>query len=198
MTPLTYREKRVLDYISARFSETGYSPSVRDIKDAVGFKSTATVYAYIEKLIEKGYLRKDANKSRSLRPESSAPIYRVPVLGTVRAGQPILAYEECDGFVSFCSDGRRFAPDSLFALKITGMSMKKAGIMDGDTVIVEKTSYAENGEIVVVLLEDEATVKTFYKENGRYRLQPENDELEPIFADEVEVLGKVVANVRYY
>ena len=188
----------MLDYISARFAETGYSPSVRDIMSAVGFKSTATVYAYIEKLIEKGYLKKDPNKSRSLRPESASPTYRVPVLGSVRAGQPIYAYEEPDGYVSFCSDGRKFQPESLFALKIIGTSMIKAGIMEGDTVIVEKSDYAENGEIVVALVGDEATVKTFYKENGHYRLQPENDELLPIIVDEVEILGKVVSDIRYY
>ena len=198
MTALTEKEKQVLDYISARFAETGYSPSVRDIMSAVGFGSTATVYAYIEKLIEKGYLKKDPNKSRSLRPESAAPTYRVPVLGSVRAGQPIYAYEENDGYVSFCSDGRRFPPEKLFALKIIGTSMIKAGIMEGDTVIVEKAAYAENGDIVVALVGDEATVKTFYKENGHYRLQPENDELEPIIVNEVEILGKVIANVRYY
>lgn len=198
MTQLTDREKQVLDYISECFAQTGYSPSVRDIMGAVGFGSTATVYAYIEKLIEKGYLKKDPNKSRSLRPESASPTYRVPVLGSVRAGQPIYAYEEPDGYVTFCSDGRKFPADSLFALKIIGTSMIKAGIMDGDTVIVQKCEYAENGEIVVALIEDEATVKTFYKENGHYRLQPENDTMKPIIVDQVEILGKVVSNIRYY
>ena len=198
MTALTAKEKQVLDYISACFAETGYSPSVRDIKAAVGFGSTATVYAYIEKLIEKGYLKKDPNKSRSLRPESASPVYRVPVMGSVRAGMPIYAYEENDGYVNFCSDGRRYQPESLFALRIIGTSMKNAGIMEGDTVIVEKTDVAENGELVVALIDDEATVKTFYKENGHYRLQPENDSLAPILVDSVEILGKVVANIRYY
>lgn len=198
MIALTDKEKKVLDYISERFAQTGYSPSVRDIMADVGFGSTATVHAYIEKLIDKGYLKKDGNKSRSLRPESAAPTYRVPVLGSVRAGQPIYAYEENDGYVSFSSDGRRFPSDSLFALRIMGTSMIKAGIMNGDIVIVQKGSYAENGDIVVALIGDEATVKTFYKENGHYRLQPENDELDPIIVDEVDILGKVISNIRFY
>lgn len=198
MEELKPREKAVLDYISAQFSENGYAPSVRDIMKALGIGSTATVYVYIEKLVEKGYLRKEANKSRSVRPETVTAAIRVPVIGSVRAGLPIYAYEEADGYVSFCPDGKNYAADSLFALHIVGSSMKNVGIMEGDTVIVEKTDYAENGDIVVALVGDEATVKTFYKENGVYRLQPENDEMEPIIVDELQILGVVIADVRYY
>ena len=198
MATLKPREKAVLDYISAQFSEKGYAPSVRDIMDALGFGSTATVYAYIEKLVEKGYLKKDANKSRSLRPETVTSAIKVPLLGSIRAGQPVYAYEEPDGYVSFCPEGKSYPAGSLFALHVMGASMKNAGIMDGDTVIVEKTDYAENGDIVVALIGDEATVKTFYKENGAFRLQPENEEMDPIIVDELEILGVVVADVRYY
>lgn len=198
MTPLKEKEQLILDYIKKCFLETGYSPSVRDICDATGIKSTATVYSYIESLCEKGCLRKDAGKSRSLRPESVDVVRSVPVRGTVRAGQPIYADEENEEFVPFSVKGKSYPPDSLFALRIVGDSMKNAGILEGDTVIVEKTSVAHNGDIVVALIDDEATVKTFYKEHGYYRLQPENDEMRPIIVSEVEILGIVVANIRYY
>lgn len=199
MAILTDKEKAVLDYISACFADTGYSPSVRDIQAAVGFGSTATVYSYIERLIEKGYLIKDANKSRSLRPKSASPVYNVPVLGKVTAGAPIFAFEDDLGTVTFCSDGRRYQPDSLFALKVRGNSMTGAGILDGDIVVVERVSTASDGEIVVALIDDEATVKTFYKDGGGvFRLQPENPEYEPILTDHVAILGKVVSSVRYY
>lgn len=195
---LTEKEKTVLDYISSCFAETGYSPSVRDIQKAVGFGSTATVYSYIERLVEKGVLIKDANKSRSLRPSSASPVYNVPILGKVTAGAPIFAFEDDLGTVSFCSDGRHFPQNSLFALKVRGNSMTGAGIMNGDTVIVERVNTACEGEIVVALIDDEATVKTFYRDGAKFRLQPENPEYEPIYTDHVMILGKVVASVRYY
>jgi len=198
MAVLNDREKEIFDYITKQFEETGYSPSVRDIQNALGIGSTATVYNYIEKLCQKGYLRKDPSKSRSLRPVGDSPVYRVPVIGKVTAGAPILAYEENDGFVSFSPEKRRFDSASLFALKVRGRSMINAGILDGDIAIVEKSDVAVSGEIVVALIDDEATVKTFYAENGRFRLQPENDEYEPIYTDHVRILGKVVASIRYY
>ena len=198
MEQLTPREKEIFDYITRQFEETGYSPSVRDIRAAMGIGSTATVYNYIEKLCDKGYLRKDASKSRSLRPVDDNPVYRVPVIGKVTAGSPIFAYEDNDGFVTFSPEGRRFNSSSLFALKVRGRSMINAGILDGDTVIVERCDVAYNGEIIVALIDDEATVKTFYAEDGKFRLQPENDEYEPIFTDHVRILGKVVASIRYY
>ncbi len=198
MEQLTSREKEIFDYINERFIATGYSPSVRDIQSALGIGSTATVYNYVEKLCEKGYLKKDAAKSRSLRPVDTSPVYRVPVIGRVTAGTPILAYEENDGFVSFSPEGKTYSASSLFALKVRGRSMVNAGILDGDYAIVEKCNVASSGEIVVALIDDEATVKTFYAENGMFRLQPENDEYEPIFTDHVRILGKVVASIRYY
>ena len=187
MSALSEREKQILDCITDCYTEKGYSPSVRDIQRQIGIRSTATVYSYIEKLVEKGYLKKDANKSRSLRPDVGAPTYRVP-----------LAVESHEETVSFCTDGRRFAPGELFALRVSGKSMIEAGIMDGDIVVVLRTPTASNGEIVVALIDDEATVKTFYKEKGRFRLQPENREYEPIYTDHVRILGRVVASLRYY
>ena len=198
MAVLNEKEKAMFDYINHRFEETGYSPSVRDIQAALGIGSTATVYTYIERLCEKGYLKKDAAKSRSLRPVGDSPVYRVPIVGKVTAGAPILAYEDNDGFVSFSPDKRRFDSSSLFALKVRGRSMINAGILDGDGAIVEKSDVAQSGEIVVALIDDEATVKRFYAEGGMFRLQPENDEYEPIFTDHVKILGKVVASIRYY
>lgn len=198
MAHLTDKEKAVFDYITRQFEDTGYSPSVRDIQAAMGIGSTATVYNYIEKLCNKGYLKKDPSKSRSLRPVDDSPVYRVPVIGKVTAGAPIFAYEENDGFVSFSPDKKRFDSSALFALKVRGRSMINAGILDGDVAIVEKCDVAHNGEIVVALIDDEATVKTFYAENGQFRLQPENDEYEPIYTDRVKILGKVVASIRYY
>jgi len=198
MEQLNQKEKETFEYISNYFTEKGYSPSVRDIQAALGIGSTATVYHYIEKLCAKGYLKKDAAKSRALRPVDDSFVYRVPVIGKVTAGAPILAFEENSGFVSFSSDGRNYGASSLFALKIKGTSMINAGILDGDYVVVEKTSVAGNGEIVVALIDDEATVKTFYAENGKFLLQPENDEYEPIYTDHVLILGKVIASIRYY
>lgn len=198
MSELSQKEKQVLDCITKCYTEKGYSPSVRDIQHQIGIRSTATTYSYIEKLVEKGYLKKDANKSRSLRPDIGAPIYRVPLLGKVTAGAPILAVENHEETISFCTDGRRFASDELFALRVSGRSMIEAGIMDGDIVVVRRTPDAFNGEIVVALIDDEATVKTFYKEKGRFRLQPENREYEPIYTDHVRILGRVVASMRYY
>lgn len=125
-------------------------------------------------------------------------MYNVPILGKVTAGAPIFAYEEDMGSITFCSDGRRYSPDSLFALKVRGTSMIEAGILDGDTVVVERASTASDGTIVVALIDDEATVKTFYREGGKFRLQPENPEYEPIYTDHVMILGKVIASVRYY
>lgn len=203
MEKLTERERRVYDYICETIEKNGYSPSVRDIKTALGIKSTATVHSYLERLERKDYIRKEQGKSRTLRlggeSEKTSPInVSVPILGQVAAGLPILAEENFDGFIDFCPTARIDARSELFALAVKGESMIDAGIMDGDYVIVNRTSYVENGDIAVVLIGDEATVKTFYKENGLFRLQPENKTMKPIMAKEVYILGKVIANVRYY
>jgi repressor LexA len=192
---LKEKEIAVFEYIKNRLTD-GYSPSVREIQDAMGFKSTSTAHRYIETLINAGKLEKTGNINRSLRLPNSKSI-SIPVIGTVTAGIPITAVEDITGYVSFEADKAYTNP--LFALKIRGESMINAGILDGDIIIVEQGVYAENGDIVVALVDrEEATVKRFYKENGHYRLQPENSTMEPIIVEEVLILGKVVAIQRSY
>ena len=197
MKALSENEKKVYDFICESFASRGFSPSVRDIRDAVGVSSTATVYGYIEKLTEKGYLVREAGKSRTLRPRGVSGVYKVPLIGKVTAGSPIYAFQDDMGTVSFAADAK-YDPESLFALKIRGTSMTGAGIMDGDIVIVNKCDTCDDGEIVVALIDDEATVKTLYREHDRIRLQPENPEYDPIYSDHIKVLGKIVACMRYY
>ncbi len=201
MQPLTKKEKEVYDYICATLTENGYSPSVRDIRDNLGIKSTSTVHSYISKLEEKGYIRKQDGKSRTLTPEGGtqpkAQAGRIPILGQVAAGLPILAEQNIEGYIDFAPAEKRLMGE-LFALRIKGESMIEAGILDGDYVVVCRTSYVENGDIAVVLIDDEATVKTFYREDGYFRLQPENKYMKPIITNELYILGKVIANVRYY
>ena len=145
-------------------------------------------------------IRKEDGKSRAitLNADFSPATDRVPILGKVTAGLPILAEENFDGYVEFAAPENRYDPANLFALRVSGTSMVGAGILDGDYVIVNKSEYAENGQIVVALTDDGATVKTFYKEKGRFRLQPENDEFAPLIVDELMILGRVVASVRFY
>lgn len=191
------KEKKliVFNYIKSRLSE-GYSPSVREIMAAAGFRSTSTAHRYIEALVNEGLLEKTGNLNRTLRLPNSGTA-AVPILGTVTAGMPITAIEDITGYIGFEAEGTD--PSELFALKIRGESMINAGILDGDIVIVRRCCYAENGDIVVALVDGEdATVKTFYKENNHYRLQPENDTMDPIILNSVEILGKVIGLKRYY
>lgn len=200
---LNDRERMILDYIARMVSEKGYSPSVRDIKAALDIRSTSTVHTYLQRLEERGLLSKEEGKSRTLR---VGPAYagssrfgmRIPILGRVTAGMPILATENFDGYVIFPSQNDKTSAENLFALRVMGTSMIEAGILDGDLVIVEKQEAAENGEIVVAMVDDEATVKTFYKEHGHYRLQPENSTMQPIIVNDVQILGKVISSIRYY
>lgn len=196
------KEKAIYDYISETLEREGYSPTVRDIQNALGIKSTSTVHAYLSRLEEKGMIRKDPGKSRTLQIGSPSaerrPTLRVPLLGRVRAGMPILAVENCEGYIDCPALPRPYDSRELFALRVTGDSMMEAGILDGDILVVRQENYAENGDIVVALVEDGATVKTFYKENGHFRLQPENRTMKPILVDEVYILGRVVANFRFY
>ncbi len=200
MQKLNSAERRVYDCIAASIAENGYAPSVRDLCDALGYKSTSTVHLYLRRLEEFGYILREDGKSRAIHivSASASPQKGVPILGRVTAGVPILAEENFDGFVDFVPNETKFDKNDLFALKVSGSSMIGAGIMDGDFVIVEKGEYAENGDIVVALIEDEATVKTFYREDGGFRLQPENPAYEPILVKDLTILGKIVANVRYY
>lgn len=202
MNDLTQKEKEVYEYISDCLEKNGFAPSVRDICAAVGIKSTSSVHEYLRKLEAKGYIRKSSGKSRALAIENgskseSSKMKRVPILGRVTAGQPILAVENYDGYVDFPATMAR-GKANLFALRVMGESMIEAGILDGDIVVVESKRYADDGEIVVAMIEDEATVKKFYRDNGRIRLQPANSAMEPIYAVEVTVLGKVIANFRFY
>ncbi len=201
MDKLKPKEQRVLDFINKTIDEQGYPPAVREICAALGIKSTSTAHMYVERLADKGYIKKLAGKSRAIRKAEDEPAetgkYRVPVLGQVAAGTPILATENLEEYIIY-STNRTYDESKLFGLRVKGESMIDVGILDGDCVIVEQRSYAENGEIVVAMIDDEATVKRFFKEDGRYRLQPENKTMQPIYTDEVAILGKVVALIRQY
>ncbi len=199
MRKLKPQERRVLDYIAESIGENGFAPSVRDIQKALGFKSTSTVHMYLNRLEEFGLIRKQDGKSRAitLETENGHMADRVPILGKVTAGIPILAEQNYDGFVSFPAPSG-YEQSELFALRVSGSSMVGAGIMDGDYVIVHKRDFAENGDIVVALLEDSATVKTFYREDDGFRLQPENDQYKPIITRELAILGRVIASIRFY
>lgn len=186
--------KQVYDYIRERI-DSGFAPTVREICAALDIRSTSTVHRYINQLVDEGYLDKMENSNRAIKLHGQGSV-RVPLVGTVTAGLPITAIENVTEHVSFVPQ-KNYA-GQLFALKIRGESMINAGIFDGDTVIVEQCSTVPNGEIAVVLVnDDEATVKRFYKENGGYRLQPENDTMEPIFVREAAILGRVIALIRY-
>lgn len=200
MRKLKAHEQRVFDFIQSSLRENGYAPSVRDIMNALGYRSTSTVHLYLHRLEELGYIHMEEGKSRAITVSSSLRNAHggVPILGKVTAGVPILASENFDGYLDFAPNQTKYTAKDLFALKVCGSSMVGAGIFDGDYVIVERGDYAENGDIVVVMIEDEATVKTFYKEKGHFRLQPENPEFEPILVDDLIILGKVIADVRYY
>lgn len=202
MTELTPKEKRIYEYVETTIENEGYAPSVRDICAALGIKSTSTAHLYLRKLDEKGYIKKYDGKSRAVSLEKSRygereKTLRVPLLGKVTAGVPITAVQNYEGYVDFPTSMAR-SSTNLFALRVSGESMKNAGILDGDIVVVEGRKYADDGEIVVAMIDDEATVKRFFREKDKVRLQPENNEMSPIFSRDVTVLGKVIANFRFY
>ena len=189
-------QRRIYDFLVER-SADGIPPSVREIGTAVGLRSTSSVQANLDALEEKGYITRDPMLKRSIRiVGQNDNITQVPIVGTVTAGAPILAVESIEGYFPYTGSVSRDKP--LFALHVRGESMIEAGILDGDLVIAEKTPYARNGDLVVALVEDEATVKTFYTEDGYDRLQPENPSYMPIIVSDVSILGKVVAVMRYY
>ncbi|MGI6620524.1 MAG: transcriptional repressor LexA [Bacillota bacterium] len=200
MEKLTYQQARVLETIRQHIRETGYPPSVRELGKRLGLKSTATVHSHLRTLERKGYLLRAAQKSRAYTivgddvREQPAPVVMVPVVGMVRAGTPILAVENIEDFVPLPRSFVR--SENVFMLQVEGDSMIGAGIHDGDLVLVRQQETAENGDIVVALIDDEATVKTFYKEKGAIRLQPENPEMSPIIAKDVRILGKVIGLCR--
>jgi len=203
MAEMNHKERAVYEYIIDTIKKEGFSPSVRDIKMALDIKSTSTVHAYLEKLEKKGYIQKEAGKSRTIRVDNvdasgRRTSIRVPIVGQVTAGIPILAIENHDGYLDFPIYKQSYLNARLFALKIRGDSMIEAGIMHGDYVVVEKKNYADNGEIVVALIDDEATVKKYYVEDGNIRLQPCNPTMRPIVVKDATVLGKVISVLRFY
>ena len=194
MRKVTENEKMVFEFIKDRIEE-GYPPTVREICAEFGFKSTSTAHRYINNLTAKGLLEKGNNQNRAIRLTGGNGM-KIPLVGTVTAGIPITAIEEITDYISF--QPARHYSNPLFALRVRGESMINAAILDGDMVVIEQPPYAENGDIVCALVDNEsATIKTFYKEDGHYRLQPENDTMDPIIVDEVSILGKVVGVVRY-
>lgn len=199
---LTDRQREILDFIRAEIHRRGFPPSVREIGEAVGLSSSSTVHAHLAALEEKGFIRRDPSKPRALevldfRDNDLAVDYgqvsAVPLVGQVAAGQPILAAENIEGTMALPTE---MAGESTFILRVRGDSMIEAGILDGDYVVVRQQNTATNGDIVVALLDDEATVKRFFKESDHIRLQPENSAMEPIRTRDVRILGKVVALFR--
>lgn len=197
------KQMAVLSYIHKQVDEHGYPPTVREICSAVGLSSTSTVHGHITRLIDKGFLRKDSAKPRALEITPKGldllgvkPMQtKIPMLGVVTAGQPILAVQDATDFFPIPPSIQD--NNDLFMLKIRGTSMIKAGILNGDDVIVRKQSTARNGDIVIAMNDDnEATCKRFFKEKTRFRLQPENDTMDPIFLQNVKILGKVIGLFR--
>lgn len=193
------RQQLILDFITEYTKENGYSPTIREICDGVGLKSPSTVHGHIERLRRAGKLEKADSKTRTIKVQEDTPFgesefLEVPVLGTVAAGVPIRAQEDIERTFPLPMDFAK--KGEVFMLKVRGDSMINAGIFSGDYIIVEQTNVAVNGQMVVAMIDDEVTVKTFYKENGHIRLQPENDFMEPIIVPDVYILGKVVGVYR--
>lgn len=195
MKPLSKSQQKIFDYLKDCSNE-GRVPSVREICAETGLSSTSTVHHHLKALEEKGLITREHGVNRCIQISGEQKSVGVPVVGRVAAGYPILAVENVECYVPVPENIKRGR--ELFALRVQGESMINAGIFDDDIVIVHRTPVAENGEIVVALIGDEATVKRFYKENGHFRLQPENDDFEPIIADDVVLLGKVVSLIRNY
>lgn len=197
-TSLNDKEQKVLEYIKKQIKDTGYPPSVREICAALGFKSTSSAHQYIWRLAEKGYIDKGDLKTRAIRVVGTESTISVPIVGKVAAGEPILATENIEDYMSIGESF--FSKDSLkndnFILKVQGESMIEAGINDGDYIIVSKQSTARNGQIVVAMIDGDATVKTFYKEAGYIRLQPENSTMDPIIVKDCQIVGKVIGLFR--
>ena len=197
---ISAKQQEILEYIKNQILDHGYPPAVREICAAVNLKSTSSVHSHLATLEKNGYIRRDPTKPRAIEIVDDEfnltrrELRNIPIIGEVAAGQPILAEQNIAGFFPVSSDD--LPSGELFVLKVRGESMINVGIYDGDQIFVQQTPVARNGDIVVALVEDSATVKTYYKEEGRYRLQPENDTMDPIYVDEVVILGKVVGLFR--
>ncbi|WP_062305355.1 transcriptional repressor LexA [Alicyclobacillus sendaiensis] len=198
MSGLTARQRAILEFIRKNIREKGYPPSVREIGEAVGLASSSTVHGHLERLQQKGYLRRDPTKPRALEllvDDEPEDVVLAPIVGRVTAGLPISALEDIEGYLPLPRDVAK--GDEVFALRVVGNSMINAGILDGDLAIVRRQTSADNGDIVVAMTdEDEATIKRFYREDGHVRLQPENDEMSPLYFPSVTILGKVIGIFR--
>lgn len=200
---ISSKQQEILDYIKNEILNRGFPPAVREICEAVHLKSTSSVHSHLEALEKNGYIRRDATKPRAIEiiddnfNLARREVVNVPLVGTVAAGQPILAVENIETYFPVPAE---FMPnEQSFMLRVKGDSMVNVGIFDGDQVLVKQQTSAENGDIVVALVEDSATVKTFYKEDGYYRLQPENDYMDPILVqDNLQILGKVFGVFRFF
>lgn len=198
------RQFQIYEFIKNQIREKGYPPSVREICAGVGLKSTSTVHSHLEKLEKKGFIKRDASKSRTIEiVEKSTPkdikkeLINVPIVGTITAGMPILAVENIEDVFPLPIDYVK-NKNQLFILKVKGESMIDAGILDGDMSIIEQTNFAENGDIIAALINNEATLKRFFKEKSHIRLQPENKSMSPIIVDNCKILGKLVGIYRRY
>ena len=196
------KQQEILEYIKAQILERGFPPAVRDICEAVHLKSTSSVHSHLETLEKNGYIRRDPTKPRAIEILDDSfnftrrEMVNVPILGRVAAGEPILAEQNIENYFPIPME---YMPNKqTFMLKVKGESMINAGILDGDYVLVEERKTARNGEMVVALVDDGATVKTFYKEEGIIRLQPQNDTMDPIIVRDVQILGKVIGVFRFF
>lgn len=197
---LTRQEEEVLEFIKKQINTTGFPPSVREICAAVGFKSTSSAHQYIWRLADKGYIDKMNLKTRAIKIANSEPTVSLPIVGKVAAGEPILATQNIEDYFAIGESffSRTALQNDNFILKVQGESMIQVGINDGDYIIVSKQSTARNGEIVVAMIDGNATVKTFYREKDHIRLQPENDTMEPIIVKDAQIVGKVVGLFRRF
>ena len=197
---ITEKQRQILEFVKQEILRKGYPPAVREICEAVNLKSTSSVHAHLETLERNGYIRRDSSKTRAIEIVDDnfnlgrREVVNLPVVGTVAAGMPILAEQNIENYFPLPAE---YVPNQeCFMLKVKGDSMVNVGIFNGDSVLVKSQTTAKNGDMVVALVDDSATVKTFYKENGHYRLQPENDNMDPIIVSEVSILGKVFGVLR--
>ena len=199
---ISEKQKEILEFMKTEILNKGYPPTVRDICEAVKLSSTSSVHAHLEKLEKNGYIRRDPTKPRAIEiiddnfNLTRREVVNVPLVGCVAAGQPLLAVENIENYFPIPAE---YMPNvQTFMLKVKGESMINAGIFDGDTILVKQQDHANNGDMVVALIDDSATVKTFYKEDGHIRLQPENDSMDPIIVPDCKILGKVFGVFRFF
>ncbi|MCI8583276.1 MAG: transcriptional repressor LexA [Dorea sp.] len=199
---ISAKQKEILEYIKSQILDRGFPPAVRDICEAVHLKSTSSVHSHLETLEKNGYIRRDPTKPRAIEILDDTfnlmrrEVTNVPIIGRVAAGEPILAEQNIENY--FPIPMEMLPNNQTFMLKVRGESMVNAGILDGDMILVEERQTASDGEMIVALVEDSATVKTFYKEDGFIRLQPENDFMEPIIVEDAAILGKVIGVFRFF